>query len=235
IGTLKVQASLQELLARLQDKAVVILLSQGVKTFLVSMFILLIFYRLVTTHLATIARHVGDYEVSKPQPPLQLQRTAPVMEDELDQVVNAFNVLGSNLHQAYVHMHDVNQALVKDVVARREAEDEVKHLNAILEQRVRQRTAELEAANSELASFCYSVSHDLRAPLRRIEGFRRMLGEEPGAVESDKARHFLDRIEVGTREMAEMIDSFLSLARATQGELAVERLDLSRMVKLIFA
>jgi signal transduction histidine kinase len=233
IGTLVVQASLTDVYARLLNKVVVILFSQGIKTFLVSLFILYIFYRLVTTHLTNIARHVNQYQLTQPPQPLQLERVNPQREDELDQVVNAFNDLSKSLHHAYEHMRDVNLALAQDIIARREAEEEVKRLNAKLEQRVRQRTAELEAANGELASFCYSVSHDLRAPLRRIEGFRRMLNDEIAAHPSQQVTHYLGRIEAGTREMAEMIDSFLSLSRSTQGELTVERLNLSEQVTRI--
>lgn len=230
IGILVVQASLTEVYARLWNKIIVIFFSQGVKTFLVSLFILYIFYRLVATHLTSIARHVSQYQLSQPPQPLRLERNAPARADELDQVVNAFNTLSEKLYQAYEHMRDINHALAEDIVARRQAEDEVKRLNAKLEQRVRQRTAELEAANDELASFCYSVSHDLRAPLRRIEGFRRMLNEELGGDQSTQANHYLSRIQVGTQEMADMIDSFLQLSRTTQGELAVRRVNLSEHV-----
>lgn len=235
IGMLTVEASLSEVYARLQQKAVVILLSQGVKTFLVSLFILYIVSRLITSHLTHISERVSRFEISQQQPPLALERRPPSEPDELDQVVTAFNTLSKNLRQAYEHMHEVNNALAKDIVARRQAEEEVKRLNSVLEQRVRQRTAELEAANAELASFCYSVSHDLRAPLRRIEGFRRILNDRYHEQVDDQGRHYLDRIAAGTREMSEMIDSFLRLSRATQGELNVEIVDLSAKVHRLIA
>ncbi len=235
IGTLTVEASLSEVYARLQQKAVVILLSQGVKTFLVSMFILYIVSRLITSHLAHISDRVSRFEISQQQPPLALDRRPPPEPDELDHVVTAFNTLSKNLRQAYEHMHEVNNALAKDIVARRQAEEEVKRLNSVLEQRVHQRTAELEAANAELASFCYSVSHDLRAPLRRIEGFRRILNDRYHEQVDDQGRHYLNRIAAGTREMSEMIDSFLRLSRATQGELKVEIVDLSEKVRRLIA
>ncbi|MGD8175354.1 sensor histidine kinase [Marinimicrobium sp. ARAG 43.8] len=235
IGTLTVQASLAEVYARLQEKVIVILLSQGVKTFLVSMFILFIVYRMITTHLTHISNRVSHFEITQEQPPLALQRQPPHEPDELDQVVNAFNALTRNLRQAYEHMHEVNHALARDIVARRHAEEEVKRLNSVLEQRVLQRTAELEAANSELASFCYSVSHDLRAPLRRIEGFRRILHERYHEQVDEQGQHYLNRIAAGTYEMAEMIDSFLRLSRATQGELNVEIVDLSLKVRRLIA
>ncbi|WP_347332353.1 sensor histidine kinase, partial [Marinimicrobium locisalis] len=230
IGTLTVQASLSEVYTRLRQKTVVILLSQGVKTFIVSLFILFIVHRLITSHLIHISERVRQFEISQKQPPLKLNRKPPSKPDELDQVVSAFNTLSRNLRQAYEHMHEVNNALAKDIIARRQAEEEVKRLNAVLEQRVRQRTAELEAANQELASFCYSVSHDLRAPLRRIEGFRRILNDRYHDEVDEQGQHYLNRIAAGTHEMAEMIDSFLRLSRAAQGELKVEIVDLSAIM-----
>ena len=234
IGTLTIQVSLTEVYQRLWDKAIVILLSQGIKTFLVSLFTLYIFYYLVTHHLTTIANFLRNFDVEKEPQKLALRRKTSSREDELDLVVKAFNNLSQDLHQAYENLRDTNKRLAEDNIARRKAEEEVNRLNAVLEQRVRQRTAELEAANKELGTFCYSVSHDLRAPLRRIEGFRRILCEEYEERLEEKGRHYLSRIEVGTREMAEMIDSFLRLSRATQGEMAVQRVNISEQVSEIF-
>ncbi|WP_111641107.1 sensor histidine kinase [Marinimicrobium alkaliphilum] len=234
IGRLVINASMDEVYRRLWEKAVVILMTQGVKTFVVSLFILYIFYRLVTQHLSTIAQFVSRFKLGKATSQLTLARTPPRKADELDQVTHAFNELGDNLHQAYEALREVNAELERDIIARRRAEEEVKRLNEGLEQRVRQRTAELEAANKELASFSYSVSHDLRAPLRRIEGFRRILVEDCGHDLHGDAGHYLSRIESGTREMAEMIDSFLRLSRVTQGELCVEDTNVSQLVQRVF-
>lgn len=233
IGVLKVQASLREVYARLLDKAVVILLSQGVKTFLVSLFILLIFYRLVTIHLRAIAEHLGRYTIGEPAPRLVLQRESPSRSDELDQVVKAFNQLADNLVSAYDNLQSINIALAEDVAARKRAEAEVTRLNHELEARVVRRTAELEAANRELGSFCFSVSHDLRAPLRRIEGFRQVLEERMGPTLNERSQHFLDRIGQESRSMSDMIDSFLQLSRATQSEMEVSRLNISQLVQKI--
>jgi signal transduction histidine kinase len=235
IGTLSVHASLNDVYKRLWEKAVLIFLSQGIKTFLVSLFTLYIFYHLVTRHLSEIAHFVKNIEVEKIQDKLRLQRKQREKNDELDDVVTAFNAMTLKLFQTYEKLRIANQNLEDDIVARKKAEQEVIHLNRVLEHRVKQRTAELEAANKELGSFCYSVSHDLRAPLRRIEGFRRMLNEGYGEQVDDKGRHYLTRIEAGTREMSDMINSFLRLSRATQGEMNIEHYNISILAEKILA
>lgn len=229
VGVLLVEASLESVYQRLWDKAIVIFLSQGIKTFLVSLFILYIFYYLVTRHIIDLSQFLRKLDTEKLEEKLRLNRKAHPKTDELDDLVIAFNKMTDNLVQSYDRLRLSNRALEIDIRARIAAEAEVVRLNNLLEQRVRQRTAELEAANSELGAFSYSVSHDLRAPLRRIEGFRRMLKEEYGDRIDAKGQHYLSRMEAGTREMAEMIDSFLRLSRATQGELDVKQEDLSLM------
>lgn len=233
IGILKVEASLAEVYQRLTEKAVVILVTQGLKTFLVSLFILYVFYRLVTRHLTDIARTVGGDDLQRPAPALTLQRRPPPEPDELDRMVQAFNAMRANLQDAYDELRVAHDELADDIIARRRAEDEVKRLNAVLEQRVRQRTAELEAANKELGAFSYSVAHDLRAPLRRIEGFGRILVEDYTERLDARGLRYLGRIRAGVHDMTEMIDSFLRLSRATQGELSVEPVDLSRQARII--
>jgi len=125
----------------------------------------------------------------------------------------------------------VNAELETDIAARLKAEAEVRVLNAELEQRVMRRTAELEAANHELDAFSYSVSHDLRAPLRRIEGFGELLIADYADRLDERGRHYIDRMRAGSHDLAEMIDSFLKLSRSTRGELVVERIDLSVLAR----
>jgi light-regulated signal transduction histidine kinase (bacteriophytochrome) len=194
----------------------------------VALFILYIVYRLVTRHLVFIASYVGGFNLST-SPPLALIRRRPSREDELDQMVGAFNGMSAGLREVYRELHEVNAELEEDIAARRKAEEEVIRLNEELEQRVRQRTAELEASNKELDSFTYSVSHDLRAPLRRIEGFGQIINNEYSEKLDDRFRHYLERIRAGAHDMAEMIDSFLKLSRSTRSELTIEPLDLSEM------
>jgi len=230
IGTLTVEATLSSVYSRLLDTTVFILLSQGIKTFLVSMFTLYLVYRLVTRHLMAIAAYLDRYDLRQKVPKLTLERRKPIASDELDRVVNAFNIMCEGLQDAYGELSLLNKELQDDIRARLRAEEEVRHLNSVLELRVRQRTAELEAANKELGSFTYSVSHDLRAPLRRIEGFGQILADEFTDKLDERGQHYLRRIRAGANDMSEMIDSFLKLSRSTRGELSVETVNLSSLV-----
>jgi signal transduction histidine kinase len=123
-------------------------------------------------------------------------------------------------------------------VARAEAEeraDEVRSLNATLENRVRLRTAELETTNRELEAFSYSVSHDLRAPLRTIDGFSLALEEDYANLVDDAGRDYIRRVRNGVQRMGQLIDSLLQLSRITRAELNRDEVDLSEMAQLIAA
>ena len=122
-----------------------------------------------------------------------------------------------------------------DITDRKRAEEEVRRLNAELEQRVRERTAELEASTRELDAFAYSVSHDLRAPLRSLEGFSQLLLEDYGDRLDDEGRQYLGRIKANAARMAQMIDDLLNLSRATRAHMIRDRTDLSAMSADIIA
>jgi signal transduction histidine kinase len=231
IGTLKLEATLDDVYGRLLEKTVVILISQGIKTFLVSLFIIYIVHRLVTRHLIAISLYLGKYDIRNPLPPLRLMRRKPKHEDELEQMASAFNAMCWSLQEAYHEVQETNAALAADIVLRRRAEDEVRRLNEGLEETIRLRTMDLEAANRELSAFTYSVSHDLRAPLRRIEGFGQLIEEESAAGLSEQGRHYLMRMRAGVREMGEMTESFLKLSQASRAELTLETVDLSAMAQ----
>jgi signal transduction histidine kinase len=112
-------------------------------------------------------------------------------------------------------------------------EQKVRELNATLELRVNQRTAELEAANKELESFSYSVSHDLRAPLRGIAGFTEALSRNHRAQLDAAGGKYLDRVLVGTERMGQLIDDLLNLTRVGRADLVRRPVDLSAMVRSI--
>jgi len=118
---------------------------------------------------------------------------------------------------------------VEDVTERLRAEARVHALNRTLEARVELRTRELSAANQELEAFAYNVSHDLRAPLRSIDGFSRILIERYGATLDDSGRDYLGRVRNAAGRMGELIDAMLKMSRLTRSELKLERVDLSRI------
>ncbi len=122
---------------------------------------------------------------------------------------------------------------VVDITELKKAQAEVNELNVSLEKRVQERTAQLEAANKELEAFAYSISHDLRAPLRSIDGFSRMLEEDYISLLDDQGKHTLERIRAASQRMGELIDSILSLSRVTRNELHISNVDLSQLAATI--
>jgi PAS domain S-box-containing protein len=119
----------------------------------------------------------------------------------------------------------------RDVTEAKEAQQEIRKLNDELEQRVRQRTVELETANQELQAFSYSVSHDLRAPLRHISGFSRLLVEQFGPQLEPEAQHYLQRIDEGIRHMGRLVDELLNLARVGRHGLSLQTASLKSIVQ----
>ena len=117
----------------------------------------------------------------------------------------------------------------EDITRFKQAELEVRALNASLERRVEERTAELSAANRELDAFAYAVSHDLRAPLRAMSGFADALREDFADRFDDNGRLYLQQIEIASHKMGDLIDALLALSRSTRGELSRETVDLSAM------
>ena len=118
-------------------------------------------------------------------------------------------------------------AFVNDITERILAEEQIKELNRQLELRVKERTVQLEIANRELESFSYSVSHDLRAPLRGIDGWSLALLEDYGSQLDERAGKYLSRVRSETQRMGELIDDLLRLSRVNRGEMQRTQVDLT--------
>ncbi|EEF59118.1 sensor histidine kinase [Pedosphaera parvula] len=132
-----------------------------------------------------------------------------------------------------LQLEAANRDLQQEITERRQAELEIQRLNAELEKRVSERTAQLEASNKELESFCYSVSHDLRAPLRSIDGFAHALQEEAGPTLNATSRDHLHIVRSATKHMGRLIDDLLQLSRLNTSQMRLQPVDLSQVAQRI--
>jgi light-regulated signal transduction histidine kinase (bacteriophytochrome) len=137
--------------------------------------------------------------------------------------------LEQRVAERVTQLSQANRDLLREVSDRRRAEEEVRQLNLDLENRA----VQLEAANKELETFSYSVSHDLRAPLRHILGFATMLHDDAGSALGEKPRQHLDKIKESATRMSSLIDDLLYFSRFAHVELNKESVDLNAVVERV--
>jgi len=183
--------------------------------------------RIVTTPIlgiAGIAREVveqGDYS----------RRAQKLSDDEVGVLADSFNNMLAEIERRTGDLEVSNVELGREVAERSRAEREILRLNAELEDRVRERTAQLESANRELEAFSFSVSHDLRAPLRHIDGYAHMLQEDAAGQLNGDMQRYLHTIRDSARRMGILIDELLAFSRLSRQPLDRTSIDMNALVE----
>jgi signal transduction histidine kinase len=187
--------------------------------------------RVVTGPILTVAKVAEDVVALA-----DYSRRAPkVSDDEVGALTESFNSMLEEVERRESELANSNRELAIEIEAKNAAQNEVLRLNAELEEIVRQRTAELMNAVHELESFSYSVSHDLRAPLRAINGFSQALVADHGADLPPQAQRYLSRITAATTRMEQLIEDLLNLSRVSRGDLTRVPVDVSAIARQIAA
>src|ERR1041385_1654007 len=194
--------------------------------------VMVVLVMLVSFALAFALSHRAQRQIS--QPILALAKTARAIADRGDYSVRApnvgageFVVLTEAFNQMLTRIHDGDVAL-------RESQESLWCLNADLEMRVEERTRKLKEANGELEAFSYSVSHDLRAPLRAIDGFSRILQEDYAGNLDDDGKRVLDVIRSNTQNMGRLIDDLLAFSRLSRKQVEASRGDMHSLANDVF-
>lgn len=172
------------------------------------------------------AKEIGADEDSL----IEAFREVPAMSrGQFDRVARVLFTLANQLSTAAYQ--NVQQA--RFISERREMEKELQLLNAELEKRVALRTAELERLNRELESFCYSISHEIRAPIARLTGFSRAISESVADADIDTLKHLAERTEIASERLRSVIDALLTKNRLSRARLSLEHVDMSALCREI--
>jgi light-regulated signal transduction histidine kinase (bacteriophytochrome) len=161
-------------------------------------------------------------------------RAARTTEDEIGQLVDAFNDMLAEVGRRAEALEESNRSLAREMSERQHADQALRDLNADLERRIESRTSQLEAANKELEGFSYSVSHDLRAPLRAIVGFARMLQEDHGDKLDQEARRKLGIIQGEAQRMGMLIDDLLAFSRMGRKAMQLSEVDMTDLARATY-
>jgi light-regulated signal transduction histidine kinase (bacteriophytochrome) len=160
------------------------------------------------------------------------------LEEERKQAEEALRTtldeLERKVEERTAELSKANLLLKQEIKERKQAEEKILKLNEELEQRVLQRTAELELANRDLESFSYSVSHDLRSPLRAISGFSKMLFENYADKLDDEGNRLLNIIQDNTEKMENIIEALLALSRIGRKDVELHDIDMYKLAKAVF-
>src|SRR5207237_9215254 len=154
-------------------------------------------------------------------------------KDGICRLSESLNTLVAVIERATRDVEASNEVLGREIAEHNRAEREILRLNAELERRVKERTAQLEYTNAELEAFCYSVSHDLRAPLRAIDGFGQALMEDFPKDVPQEAQRYLTRIRCSTQRMGQLIEDLLNLSRVSRSSLERADADVGELARQV--
>lgn len=159
-----------------------------------------------------------------------------VILDITDRILQEERLLSAQveLQKLLAQAEQSRRALLTIVEDQKMAQEEIRRLNKTLEERVNERTAELKASNEELESFAYSISHDLRAPLRAIDGYSRILEQDYGSILDEEGVRLIKIVRTSTKNMDDLITDLLSLSRVGRSELKYEKIDMTSLAISIF-
>jgi signal transduction histidine kinase len=225
IGEMRVLVDRFQIAQNFLDRAGLVILTGVVRNFVLAIFFGFLFY---LTLGRPVMKTIDDLTQIDPAQPGKVKLSVPHghNDDELGLLIRKLNNILTDFDETLQQRYYAEEELKRK-------QNTIRQLNLRLEERVKQRTSELEAANKEMEAFTYSVSHDLRAPLRTIGGFSNILQEEFGENLNEQATHYLDRVRSGTEKMENLINDLLKLSRSTRGDLHRNDINLSLIVEEI--
>lgn len=178
---------------------------------------------LISLNVAARKLAAEDYDASLPA----------AGSDEVGTLVGSFCFMRDELYQQKLELIEGHSKLLEQINERIRAEKEVSALNRQLEQRVAERTTQLEASNKELEAFSYSVSHDLRTPLRAIDGFSHILLEDYATTLDDEGKRLLKVVRENTIRMSQLIDDILKFSRTGRVEITFTEIDMEKLAQAV--